>query len=101
MRKLMWGITLLLGLALLVPASALGQKKPGKVKEEPAAKEDYDALKQVKEIEGTLLYVESSNHLMTVKVPYQILEANPAYKPGKNSNAQYNNWLRQQQNLLN
>src|SRR5438128_201665 len=102
MHKVVCALALLLWLGLLAPASAQGQKKAGaKPKEEPASKDDYTSLKQLKEIEGTLTYVEPSNRLMTLKVSYQVMEPNPAYKPGKNPNSQYQNWTRHMQQLMN
>lgn len=102
MRKLSVCVTGLLGLLLLLPQDAQGQKKEKKVEAEPATAQDYTALNQVKELEGRLLVIEPTGKTLTVRVEFKHLEPNladkgKAGKKGDLNNQQYQNFLRQQQ----
>jgi hypothetical protein len=104
MCKAVLSVGILAVLLLLVPTVVLGQRA-GKTKEEPASKDDYKALDQLKEIEGELTSLEPSTKLLTLKVPYTYMEPNPQYKPNTKANNAYarkvNRLIQQQQQAMN
>src|SRR5262249_46907108 len=81
MRRLICWSALLLGLALLVPGGALGQKKnPDKKKKDyasEATKQDYTQLLQVKEAVGKIIALDPETREFTLEVEFQRLDPKP------------------------
>jgi hypothetical protein len=99
MRRLFICCVLLGVVPLLLPSLAVGQKKAGKPKLEDSTDQDYDALRKMKDVYGTLLTFESDGKSLTLRYDYNTYEPLPA-KGGGKGNQQYNALLRQQQQLM-
>jgi len=71
-----WG-TLVVGVALLLPAPAVAQKKKPKEGVGVATKQEYDALIKAKEMTGKLVDIDDAAKTVTVRVEYKSYEPKP------------------------
>jgi hypothetical protein len=98
---------LLAGLAILSPAAIFGQdkekdkKKQSKEDATPGTAKEYQQLGQLKEAVGKLVQVDTSSKILTLRLDFPHLEANPTYKPPANNNVyqQIQDLARQQAQL--